>query len=277
MSTAKFEQLIDLIINEDQESAEKLFHEIVVEKSREIYESLMDEDIPGDIRAEEEGMAEDEFDGEEEMGMGGEEDMGMDGEEEFEVGGEEEFGDEEAGDIDMGSEEEVSKDDIMDIEDKLDQILAAFEEEFGSQEEAGAEEMDMGDEEGEEEAGEEEAGEEVMEAVELKKVGGETYDKFGKMGDDGANSKSPVAKKGQMGMAGKPVNFAGSSESVPSSPKAPSNYATKGETQVKGAGSFKNSPGAKVSEKGESAPKPKTEVVKAKSPVAESVKRVQKK
>jgi hypothetical protein len=41
MSTAKFEKLIDLILNEDQERAEQLFHDIVVEKSREIYESLM--------------------------------------------------------------------------------------------------------------------------------------------------------------------------------------------------------------------------------------------
>ena len=44
MSTAKFEKLIDLIINEDQERAEQLFHEIVVEKSREIYESMMEDD-----------------------------------------------------------------------------------------------------------------------------------------------------------------------------------------------------------------------------------------
>ena len=64
MSTAKFEKLIDLIINEDQERAEQLFHEIVVEKSREIYESLMDEemhedmseDLLDEIETEEAGM-----------------------------------------------------------------------------------------------------------------------------------------------------------------------------------------------------------------------------
>ena len=38
MDTKKFEQLMDLVINEDNERAQELFHEIVVEKSREIFE-----------------------------------------------------------------------------------------------------------------------------------------------------------------------------------------------------------------------------------------------
>jgi hypothetical protein len=36
----KFEQLLDLLVNEENEKAESLFHEIVVEKSRDIYEGL---------------------------------------------------------------------------------------------------------------------------------------------------------------------------------------------------------------------------------------------
>ena len=36
----KFEQLLDLLVNEETEKAESLFHEIVVEKSRDIYEGL---------------------------------------------------------------------------------------------------------------------------------------------------------------------------------------------------------------------------------------------
>lgn len=44
MSTAKFEKLIDLIINEEQEQARALFHEIVVEQSRKIYENMMKDD-----------------------------------------------------------------------------------------------------------------------------------------------------------------------------------------------------------------------------------------
>ena len=45
MDNKKFEQLIDLIINENEEQARALFHDIVVEKSREIYESMMDDDM----------------------------------------------------------------------------------------------------------------------------------------------------------------------------------------------------------------------------------------
>ena len=40
--TNKFEQLLELLINEESEKAEQLFHEIVVEKSRDIYENLAD-------------------------------------------------------------------------------------------------------------------------------------------------------------------------------------------------------------------------------------------
>jgi len=36
----KFEQLLELLINEENDKAESLFHEIVVEKSRDIYEGL---------------------------------------------------------------------------------------------------------------------------------------------------------------------------------------------------------------------------------------------
>ena len=48
----KFEQMLELLVNEDKESAEKLFHEIVVEKSRDIYEGLLEDDIK-DIEVEE--------------------------------------------------------------------------------------------------------------------------------------------------------------------------------------------------------------------------------
>ena len=74
MDNKKFEQLIDLIINEDEEKARALFHDIVVEKSREIYESIITvemgepeagegsevEGLLDEIGAEEEGMVEDD-------------------------------------------------------------------------------------------------------------------------------------------------------------------------------------------------------------------------
>ncbi len=50
---SKFEKLLDLLVNENKDEAEKLFHEIVVEKSREIYEGILAEDEkPEDEKAE---------------------------------------------------------------------------------------------------------------------------------------------------------------------------------------------------------------------------------
>ena len=59
MENKKFEQLIDLIINEDEEQAKELFHNIVVEKSKEIYESIMEEELSEEMKDDddlEEGM-----------------------------------------------------------------------------------------------------------------------------------------------------------------------------------------------------------------------------
>ena len=50
--TNKFESLLELLINEENEKAEALFHEIVVEKSRDIYEGLADEDTKADAKEE---------------------------------------------------------------------------------------------------------------------------------------------------------------------------------------------------------------------------------
>jgi hypothetical protein len=252
MSTAKFEKLIDLIINEDNERAEQLFHEIVVEKSRDIYESLISEDEVTSMMDE----VSDEM-GSEEIGMEGmmeDDDEFIDDEEmdgDYDTDGEEdEFDDEVELDSDEegeGYEEEELEDRVVDLEDKLDQLMAEFEQEFGG----GEGEEEFGDEE---EFGSEEESD-VMEAVELKKVSVTHTD-----GADGSSKKSTVdANSGQKGMASKPVNFSGSSESVPTSPKKPTNYGAKGETEVKGAGSFKNKVGGDASNgsgKGESAPKP---------------------
>jgi len=288
MDNKKFEQLIDLIINENEEQARELFHDIVVEKSREIYESIMDEEMMENGMVGQVGDLMDEISSEEAGGMT---------EEEEDVGGEEEFGDEdEVVDIDaeeFGDEgDDAVEDAVIRIEDKLDQLMAEFEdimggddgdEDFGGDDADVAGEEDFAaDEEGEEmmEASDDEEDEEddleesVMEAVQLKQVGGSTYNTYGKMGDNGAQTKSPsLQNSGQAGMDSKPVKFSGQSESVPNSPKNPTNYGTKGETQVKGAGSFKNAPGAgNFKEKGESTPKPVTKDAAGsiKSPVAES-------
>ena len=276
MDNKKFEQLIDLIINENEDQARALFHDIVVEKSREIYESIMEDEMAGQtadlldeigdtVAGDEEGMAEGE-------------------DEDLELDDEDEVIDLDGGDEDLEAGEEGLEDRVVDLEDKLDQLMAEFEEIMGGEGdvEAGEEDLEAGEEDfgdAEEEFGdaeEEFGGEEaMMEAVQLKQVGGATYNKYGNMGDNGAQTKSPgLQNSGQAGMDSKPVTFAGKAESVPNSPKGPSNAYAKGETQVKGAGSFKNSPGSdNFKEKGESTPAPtksQASGVNTKSPVAES-------
>jgi hypothetical protein len=262
MDNKKFEQLIELILNENEDQARTLFHDIVVEKSREIYESMMDEemgmdegmggqvgDLLDEINAEEEGMTE-----EEDVDM----DMGDDEEEIVDIEADDEEG--------MEGEEDL-EDRVVDLEDKLDQLMAEFEELMGDEEGE-----DYGDEEGEDFGDEEESSEEMMEAVQLQKVS-VTH------GDNGVQTKSPnLTNSGQAGMDSKPVKFAGQSEAVPTSPKGPSNAYAKGETQVKGAGSFKNSPGHKGQDldKAPAPTKSQASGMNDKSPVAES-KRVIKK
>ena len=262
MDNKKFEQLIDLIINENEEQARALFHDIVVEKSREIYESMMDED---DMMSNNPaGPVQDLLDeiGSEESGMSEAED------EEFDIDDMDDDG-EETIDIDMDDEEggeEGLEDRVVDLEDKLDQLMAEFEEIMGGDDDMGdmdSDDMgDMDDMGGDDMDGEEDP---MMEAITLKKVS-VTH------GDNGVQNKSTVdANSGQAGMDSRPVKFSGASESVPTGPKGPSNAYAKGETSVKGAGSFKNSPAQNNADL-TAAPKPvtKDEAGKVRSPVAES-------
>ena len=50
--TNKFESLLELLINEENDKAEALFHEIVVEKSRDIYEGLAEEPAKEEVKEE---------------------------------------------------------------------------------------------------------------------------------------------------------------------------------------------------------------------------------
>ena len=243
MENKKYEQLIDLIINEQDEKARELFHEIVVEKSREIYESIMDEemmdeggqmhgqvaDLMDEIDVEETGMNEEE------------EDIEFDSEEEVEA---------------EPSAGEVEADEVAEVRDELQDVLAHLEAVLrGEGDEEGAEDMEVSDEE---------EVEEVMEAVKLEKVS-VTH------GDNGAQTKSPTLHEPKVKASGvKPVKFSeGGDESVPTGPKGPSNEYSKKEGDLPGAGKFKNAPGGKGA-KLENAPKPKhgDDGSNTKSPVA---------
>ena len=50
----KFEQMLELLVNENKEAAQELFHEIVVEKSRDIYESLLEDEADVEEATDEE-------------------------------------------------------------------------------------------------------------------------------------------------------------------------------------------------------------------------------
>ena len=266
MDNKKFEQLIDLIINENEEQARALFHDIVVEKSREIYEDMMDDDMGegmggqvgqfiDEISVEEEGMAEAEDD-----------DLEFDSDEDEVI-------DIEAGEDDMDGEEDL-EDRVVDLEDKLDQLMAEFEEIMaGDDEEVDGDESDAEFDDEAEEAGKdftkdlEDGNDEdpMMEAITLKKVS-VTH------GDNGVQNKSTVdANSGQAGMDSRPVKFSGASEAVPTGPKGPSNAYTKGESSVKDANKWKNAPAQNNADL-TAAPKPvtKDEAGKVRSPVAES-------
>ena len=261
MENKKFEQLIELIINENEEQAKELFHDIVVEKSREIYENIMAEEAMEESMHDDMGEGHpagqvmdmlDEISAEEEDSMSeaeDDEDIKFDDEAE-------EAGDELTHDMEAGRDEDAGEEDledrVVDIEDKLDMLMAKFEKEI------------MGDEGSEEEievTGDEEA---LAEAVQLQKVS-VTH------GDDGAQKKSPVtANSGAKGMDSKPVKFSGDHEAVPTGPKGPSNEYSKKEGELPGAGSFKNVPGGKAKVDLSAAPKPVTKdgSANSKSPVA---------
>lgn len=265
MSTKKFEKLIDLIINEDQEAARALFHDIVVEKSRTIYESLIEDEtssLDDEISAEETGSMDDgEYTDDEEMSG----DYDVDGEEgEFEVDSEEEFGDMD----DMGEEPAELEDRLVDVEDKLDQLMAEFEAQMGGDDadfDAGEEEEIEGEEEVEEldeeststrDARAERAGKKVTkdiewdekhdkldEAIELKKIAGLYDGKISSDSPDGSKRGPVAANSGQKGMDSRPVNFdQGGQTATPTSTPKPSNYGTKGEGEVKDANQWENRP-----------------------------------
>jgi hypothetical protein len=175
----KMQQLLDLLVNEEMDKANELFHEIVVEKSREIYENLIAEEADDDLEEEMDEAAEDADDSVEE-GFGDEPES--DSADNFVAGVEApQAHDEFSSDDGMGDEEDggapATKDDVQDLEDALAELKAEFEalmggstgdnseeDEFDSEEEPeeepedGDEKSPFDDEEAEEEEYEESMG-----------------------------------------------------------------------------------------------------------------------
>jgi hypothetical protein len=202
----KFEQMLELLINEETEKAKELFHDIVVEKSREIYESLLESDF--DQEETTEGMEEEEPT-DESM-----EELPTEAADDEEDSEEPEMGGDDMGD-DMSDDEQTDR--ILDLEDALEELKAEFEElmaggdmddmgdegdEFGGDIGGDATDDFMGDIEAdpkvdefafEEAEDEDDDVEESMIREYVEKVA------TAKMGDNGANAKSIVAGKNDMG------------------------------------------------------------------------------
>jgi hypothetical protein len=268
--TSKFEQLIEYVINDEEAKAKELFHDIVVEKSREIYENLMNEE---ESEEELDEAAEEDLDeSEEELDEAAEEDLDettmMDGEElsdevEMEEQGmqEDEESDAEFDDAaeedgkdlthdmekDHDSEGDI-EDRVVDLEDKLDELMAEFESLMGGEEHGDSvSDIDGGDALEMDDTETAEFDEDpMMENVKLdaapKPVTAEPA---------GTNSKSTVAfNSGAKGMQGAPVKMTGDTAQGRPAPKT---------GDLPEAGQFKNTPGKGGSNaKLAAAPKPVT-------------------
>ena len=165
----KFEQMLELLVNEDKEAAEKLFHEIVVEKSRDIYEGLLEDDKDIDEATDEEV----EEASDEEVDEATDEEVEEASDEEVEEAKDEEveenfdldefeveadpMGGDETDDMmkDLGMDDEGEGDDepegdvedrVEDLEDALEDLKAEFEKMMAGDDE------EPGDEDPEEEA-----------------------------------------------------------------------------------------------------------------------------
>ena len=276
----KYEQLIEHIINDEEDKARALFHQIVVEKSRDIYESLMDEeyaqeDVGGD---KVEGMMR-QIQGDQ-IGEGDDDPMNMD---DMDMGdmGDDDMGDEGEGDLEQK---------VMDLESELEALKAEFEQLMGDEgddemDDMDMDAMDMGDEEGDEdesddfkmyEAQHDDEDKEKDEKDEEEKMEESVYESRQRRplqktavdlmreyvekistpsntegqpagtstGGDHAsvNTQSIVAGKNDMGGTAK--NLAqGASESAPDGTSAPKKGTTK---DLPHAGKFENVPGAKA-------------------------------
>jgi hypothetical protein len=160
--TSKFEQLIEYVINDEEAKAKELFHDIVVEKSREIYENLMSEEEEEELDESESTHDEDEkaekagrkvakdieYDDKKDR-MDEEEEEMDESMDEAMMGGDaaddlidDVEAEEEGMEMSEGEGEEGLEDRVVDLEDKLDELMAEFEALMGDEDTS-----DMGDEE----------------------------------------------------------------------------------------------------------------------------------
>jgi len=232
----QFEAMLEALINEDQETAKEIFHNIVVAKSREIYQELLESDFSlsegdsnpfaKDDEGSEEESSEEESDDSEESDDGEESDDSEESDDDGEVGGDagDDFIDDTEDDGEEGGEgDEGLEDRVMDLEDALEDLKAEFEQLMAGEEHEehehpgihgdGMPDTDMANDMG---MGSQEDEMSFMEGVEMVKVG-EPY-KGGKVASTadhnvGANTGGGMkaAFNRQSTVSGKMVNNMGGS------------------------------------------------------------------
>jgi hypothetical protein len=221
MSKNRFEQLIEYVINDEEAKAKELFHQIVVEKSRAIYEDLMDEEEKDDLE-EDNAMGEEptEIDTNVSETLGGSQAQDMIDDVEAEEQGmseddsDVEFDDEaEQAGKDMTHDIEDEHDDgelenrVVDLEDKLDELMAEFEAMMDGGNGADAMDTpDMTDIEVQDDEYETEGMMPMEEAINLKQV----HPKVTTQEAPGTDTKSTVAaNSGARGAMAQPVKMTG--------------------------------------------------------------------
>jgi len=224
----KFEQLIEYVINDEQDKASELFHEIVVEKSRDIYENIMAEEEALDEEVEE--VSEEEAVEESiEEELGGSEAGDLIDDIETEEEGISLEAEEEDGDMidDADEGEQDLEDRVVDVEDKLDELMAEFEELMGDLDADGDGDHDMEDHEaepemdGEEEAEEMEMMDSVYEGEALEEGADLTAAPKPVTSEEGDGKSGPVAaNSGAKGMDAKPVHTDTTDEKGRTAPSA---------------------------------------------------------
>lgn len=158
-NNAKWEQLLEYIVNDESDKAKELFHEIVVAESRSIYADILESEVEESMDDMEEATDGNEVESfideveSEESGDSTVEDASDDVEDSMSADddsgedmGDDDMGGDDMGD-DMGDEEgeegEEMEDRVADLENALDELKAEFDE-LMSQEQNEPEHADMG-------------------------------------------------------------------------------------------------------------------------------------
>lgn len=290
---SKFEKLLDLLVNEQKDEAEKVFHEIVVEKSRQIYEGILADDEANEETAKDAEEVEeasdkdedDETDTVDEAKHDDEDDEDKDKDEVDEASEEtiEEIGGDATDDLisdieaeaegndmaDMGDENgDMDMDNDGDADPEAEEMFEPLEKELDALKAEFAKMMDS-DEEGEaeesvnpfEDAEPKDADTIVKEYANMVKDGHGAEKKGSESGAD--NKKSPVAKKNKPMNNASPVKMDNGGEE-----KGGVGKALTGDTAKVMGGNYKNAGGiTKTSTEGTPAPQNDTGSTD-KSPVA---------